>query len=802
MFDFEVQDRAGKPFLFKQNAAGAFTLDSLADDVPSAEALIDGFAEAALQALHQFFTADPSIAPTHSGPSFGVNLPQASLPLSAREWLIRGLASGDIAVLKAPEQQPTGQTAKERDDRGLLRVKIQAALQQIIAAERLEAQQIEQQLQNQSSLQQLGTYSAAVGAGTADAAWGLLVWLKDVNDVVNPVMRGYRNFVNMRKASEDENFWQSYQEKTLISERRELVEMLGFDPGKIDADMLFKAWDVVDVIMDDPALRSCLGRFANDYLAAQHSLEYAEIAGGGIFELLLTLVLSAVSGGAAAVAVVASKARLVKLFDNAGNLLLEFATRTKILQKANKKRAAANSGGSNRAYSQLQTNERIQPLTAPSQPASASSAAKAPAQGELPPPSASQQPPSDPASSKNGTNPIGTKDQPDATAKKGGEPIDLKTGEERLTLVDGELEGLVPLRLTRIYRSGNPLDSGLGYGWSHSLLESLQWSTADKHLEFYNEEGRVISLPLPGESGCSHNVAEKLTLTRISEDHYTLSRFGALNGVKKHFRRRGQQGAATSRSASIFRLSAILDNYDNGVHFHYRDTQLCRVESTLGDALEIAASSCGRLEKIIRRSADNSTQLLAEYRYDSHGDLIEALDARGHSEKYQYRQHVISQRTLKSGYSFYFRWDFQGPRARCIRQWGDPIDGQQTYHYEFDWFDNGHGVVVTDTRGGKEEYHFNDNAQPIYHKDPVRAETRYYYNANGQLERVELPNKLQEHFHYDERGLLVKKIDVMGGEHCIDYDAESLPIRLSNPAGQTWKRSYNSRNQLASSTDP
>ena len=67
---------------------------------------------------------------------------------------------------------------------------------------------------------------------------------------------------------------------------------------------------------------------------------------------------------------------------------------------------------------------------------------------------------------------------------------------------------------------------------------------------------------------------------------------------------------------------------------------------------------------------------------------------------------------------------------------------------------------------------------------------------------MDLPNQQQEHYHYNALGLLVKKVDAEGGEHCIDYDPEGLPIRFTNPAGQCWKRSYNARNQVTSTTDP
>ncbi|MVV50335.1 type IV secretion protein Rhs, partial [Pseudomonas sp. PB120] len=49
-------------------------------------------------------------------------------------------------------------------------------------------------------------------------------------------------------------------------------------------------------------------------------------------------------------------------------------------------------------------------------------------------------------------------------------PVSMVTGEELLTLTDGALDGILPFDFTRLYRtSAAEIDSGLGFGWSHSL---------------------------------------------------------------------------------------------------------------------------------------------------------------------------------------------------------------------------------------------------------------------------------------------------------------------------------------------
>ncbi|MTD22206.1 type IV secretion protein Rhs, partial [Pseudomonas sp. CCM 7891] len=76
-----------------------------------------------------------------------------------------------------------------------------------------------------------------------------------------------------------------------------------------------------------------------------------------------------------------------------------------------------------------------------------------------------------PASSKN------PKGDASASADKtvtNGCPVSMVTGEELLTLTDGELDGFLPFAWTRLYRtSAVEVDCGLGLGWSHGLAHRL-----------------------------------------------------------------------------------------------------------------------------------------------------------------------------------------------------------------------------------------------------------------------------------------------------------------------------------------
>jgi len=82
---------------------------------------------------------------------------------------------------------------------------------------------------------------------------------------------------------------------------------------------------MAQLVLDDPSLRDMLYRFVKDYAEAQHAIEITNVAGSGAFELILTIILAAVTGGAGVIAAVGSKTVLIRKFQKVGDLLSEFA---------------------------------------------------------------------------------------------------------------------------------------------------------------------------------------------------------------------------------------------------------------------------------------------------------------------------------------------------------------------------------------------------------------------------------------------------------------------------------------------
>ncbi len=250
----------------------------------------------------------------------------------------------------------------------------------------------------------------------------------------------------------------------------------------------------------------------------------------------------------------------------------------------------------------------------------------------------------------------------DKTATNGC-PVSMVTGEELLTLTDGALDGILPFEWTRLYRtSAVEMDCGLGFGWSHSLAHRL--SVSGDSVVWTDHENRSTTLPLPTASrpAITNSLAEAAIYLGTAPDELVLAQASRFY----HF----HDGV----------LTAISDAYDNRLRIS-RDVlgRIERLDNGVGRSLLLRYAS-GRIEAVdyqVQRIVDEgpyvwvTEQTVVSYTYDDLGRLISATNTVGESEVYRYdQQHVILERGLAGGASFFWEWERSGKAARCIRALG------------------------------------------------------------------------------------------------------------------------------------
>jgi hypothetical protein len=224
------------------------------------------------------------------------------------------------------------------DPRNELIVKIRNALTAIVAGERAEAAMHTRLLDEENALTKGIIYTGAFMHGIGSSAWGMLVWIKEVSDVVNPFVKMQHHAKALQTAWESEDFSKTYADTYVKGEKRELVEALGFDPTAITEQQIDEAMAMTSLVMDDPNISGMLYQFTKDYAEAQHAIEVTNVIGSAVFEIILAIVMAAVTGGVGVVAAVGSKAHLIKKFQKVGDLLQDFAKATSSLKLQAKKR--------------------------------------------------------------------------------------------------------------------------------------------------------------------------------------------------------------------------------------------------------------------------------------------------------------------------------------------------------------------------------------------------------------------------------------------------------------------------------
>ncbi|WP_415640234.1 DUF6531 domain-containing protein, partial [Pseudomonas gessardii] len=173
-------------------------------------------------------------------------------------------------------------------------------------------------------------------------------------------------------------------------------------------------------------------------------------------------------------------------------------------------------------------------------------------------------------------------------------PVSMVTGEELLTLTDGELDGVLPFAWTRLYRtSAVEVDCGLGFGWSHSLAQRL--CVVGGSVVWTDHENRSTTFPLPSTArpAISNSLAEAAIYLGAASDELVLAqgaRFyhfhdGVLTAISDAYDNRLR--ISRDGLGRILRLDngagrALLLRYDRG-HIVAVDYQVFRVDSEADD---------------------------------------------------------------------------------------------------------------------------------------------------------------------------------------------------------------------------
>ncbi|PTC29101.1 type IV secretion protein Rhs [Pseudomonas aylmerensis] len=568
--------------------------------------------------------------------------------------------------------------------------------------------------------------------------------------------------------------WDSIQlVRAMLADPLKYVEQLGAEAAKL-AQIATDAPKVMEQAMllaSDEAALFLLVRTAMIWLDALPPSEIAQVAAGFVVSLLIDLVIGAVltiALPAAAVAYLSLRlarygAQIVKAAVGFVQSVLEILT--KFMQAVDRYKAVAVRGVVGgvkqgtlqmrwraRQNAVLKQKERVDDVPAVS------------------------------------TNPKGDAAASSDKTVTNGCPVSMVTGEELLTLTDGTLDGVLPFEWSRLYRtSAVEMDDGLGFGWSHSLAHRL--AVSGNCVVWTDHENRITSFPMPtvARPAITNSLAEAAIYLGASPDELVLAQASRFY----HFR----DGI----------LTAISDAYDNRLRIA-RDLlgRIERLDNGVGRSLFLRYE-LGRIVAVdyqIQRAKGHgpfewmTEHNVVSYAYDDLGRLVSATNAVGESEVYRYDdQHVILERQLAGGASFFWAWERAGKAARCVRHWASFSQMDTRYA----WDDHGQ-VTVFNADGSQEVYVHDQRARLVQRIDPDGAEHFRSYDDKGRLTVEQDPLGAVTAYQYDEAGRLVAVFP--GDDEPTSYEHDNGFVRVVRRGEAAWKYERNDQGDIVRKTDP
>jgi RHS repeat-associated protein len=568
--------------------------------------------------------------------------------------------------------------------------------------------------------------------------------------------------------------WDSIQlVQAILEDPLKYVEQLGAEAAKL-ADLAASAPKVMEQAMllaSDEAALFLLVRTAMIWLDALPPSEIAQVAAGFVVSLLIDLVMGAVltiALPAAAVAYLSLRlarygAQMVKAA--VGFVQGVLAILTKFMQAVDRYKAVAVRGAVGGVkQGTLQMRWRARQNTVLKQKEHVDDA---------------------PLSGK---NPAGDAAASSDKTVTNGCPVSMVTGEELLTLTDGTLDGILPFEWTRLYRtSAVEMDCGLGFGWSHALAHRL--SVVGDSVVWIDHENRTTEFPLPtaARPAITNSLAEAAIYLGASPDELVLAQAARFY----HFR----DGV----------LVSISDAYDNRLRI-FRDVlgRIERLDSGAGRSLFLRYER-GRIVAVdyqVQRAKGHepyvwvTEQHVVAYAYDDAGRLVCATNAVGESEVYRYdEQHVILERGLAGGASFFWAWERAGKAARCVRHWASFSQMDTRYV----WGEDGR-VTVHNADGSQEVYVHDDRARLVQRIDPDGAQHFKSYDDKGRLTVEQDPLGAVTAYQYDEAGRLVALFP--GDDEPTSYEHDNGFVRVVRRGLAVWKYERNDQGDVIRKIDP
>jgi len=417
------------------------------------------------------------------------------------------------------------------------------------------------------------------------------------------------------------------------------------------------------------------------------------------------------------------------------------------------------------------------------------------------------------------------------------DPVNSATGAWISSSSDLALPGPgIPFHLVRSYNSGDPRETSLGLGWTHTYEAEVR--VGEGRVTFIAEDGQRLPFAdtpggLIGGPGVRSELARTTSggfrLTTDDDVQYDFAADGSLQRIED----RNGMGTDVERDESG-RVSAVVDDAGRAVEFAYENDRLASVTLPDGRAVSYSYSEGGRLVGVtdpegemaryeydgdgrVTKAFAAGGDLVVANRYGDDGRVVEQIDGRGETTNFAYDGRA--QRTTMTDANGGQWTDVY--RGNVLVRRIDPLGNALTFDYDNDL----NLVEVINPRGSRFELTYDasgnitEYAAPptlgysgrLFYDDDdnlVRAidaggnRTRMFYDDRGNITRVKAADGAETNLSYDDRGLVTSVTDARGNASRMFYDDVGNLVRTVTAEGSVTRFAYDDGGRMVRMVDP
>lgn len=316
------------------------------------------------------------------------------------------------------------------------------------------------------------------------------------------------------------------------------------------------------------------------------------------------------------------------------------------------------------------------------------------------------------------------------------------------------------------------LDTGLGYGWSHSY--NIYLFSQNLSLFKMSPGGIVSKYQRSGRTGAlSAITGTQQTIVQNADGSIDIS--NRLGGTRYRFENIAANPLRVAAVAPMM-LTTITDRNGNITRLSYQNGLLAQVKDTYGRQIKFQYDANNHLIKVTD-PLNRVTQLA----YTGYGNLAMLTDPLGNTVQYSYDvRHQIIGKTDKNGRQWSYRYDAGGNPLAVTDQAGNPL---LTMVNSNGWATNATDLAVsqlrtyipavttlTDGRGNQWQYFYNADGQISKTIAPDNAVTSYAYDpATLNMAGMTDANGHATLYQYDSFGNMLTQIDAIGNQTRYQY---------------------------------